>query len=184
MTFLVAAGLVAALYAPAASAHGIVTKITAGGKTFDGYDPSFQYQPSPPAVAGWTAPSTQSRGPVTSDKVASEDMICAAGATPGKAYVDVQAGQDVTVQWTDWPDSHHGPMIDYLASCNGECTTVDKNQLKFFKIDGVGMVSTDGVCWKPPLSILSPFSSLVLVIVVFGGSYVMNRFPPSMVMIR
>jgi hypothetical protein len=29
---------------------------------------------------------------------------------------------------------------DYLANCNGDCTTVDKTTLEFFKIDGVGLV--------------------------------------------
>lgn len=33
---------------------------------------------------------------------------------------------------TFWPD--------YLASCNGDCTTVDKTALEFFKIDGVGLL--------------------------------------------
>lgn len=32
-------------------------------------------------------------------------------------------------------------MIDYLANCNGECTTVDKTSLKFNKIDEAGLIS-------------------------------------------
>lgn len=44
------------------------------------------------------------------------------------------------LQWTVWPDSHHGPVIDYLANCNGPCETVDKTTLEFFKIDGVGLL--------------------------------------------
>src|SRR3954464_13355149 len=31
--------------------------------------------------------------------------------------------------------------VDYLASCDGDCKTVDKTGLKFFKIDGVGHIS-------------------------------------------
>ena len=32
-------------------------------------------------------------------------------------------------------------MIDYLASCNGECTTVDKTTLQWVKIDQSGLIS-------------------------------------------
>lgn len=38
-----------------------------------------------------------------------------------------------------WP--HPGPIVDYLANCNGDCETVDKTSLEFFKIDGVGLIS-------------------------------------------
>jgi len=31
-------------------------------------------------------------------------------------------------------------LADYLANCNGDCTTVDKTTLEFFKIDGVGLI--------------------------------------------
>jgi hypothetical protein len=30
--------------------------------------------------------------------------------------------------------------LDYLANCNGDCKTVDKTTLNFFKIDGVGLI--------------------------------------------
>lgn len=52
----------------------------------------------------------------------------------------VAAGDKINLQWTTWPDSHHGPVIDYLANCGDSCETVDKTTLKFFKIDGVGLV--------------------------------------------
>jgi endoglucanase len=53
----------------------------------------------------------------------------------------VAAGDKVFLQWTDWPETHHGPVIDYLANCGpAGCETVDKTSLEFFKIDGVGLV--------------------------------------------
>ena len=59
----------------------------------------------------------------------------------------IKAGQTVELQWTPWPTSHHGPVIDYLANCNGPCETVNKTTLKFFKIDQLGLLNpnvTDG----------------------------------------
>lgn len=36
-------------------------------------------------------------------------------------------------------------MLDYLADCGADCSTVDKTQLKWFKIDGVGMTDVSKV---------------------------------------
>jgi cellulase len=138
------------------AAHGIVTKITIGTKTYQGYDPNFQYMPTPPAVIGWTAPLTQDRGPVPGDALQNPDVICQRGATNAKLSAPVAAGDSVSLQWTEWPTSHHGPMIDYLADCGADCSTVDKTTLKFFKIDGVGMTSTTGVCFITITSPLKP----------------------------
>jgi cellulase len=72
--------------------------------------------------------------------LSSPDVICHVGATPGNASIPVKSGAQIALQWTPWPDSHHGPMLDYLAPCNGPCESVDKTQLQFFKIDAVGLV--------------------------------------------
>lgn len=76
-----------------------------------------------------------------SDDYTTSDIICHLNATNAKSHAVIAAGDRVFLQWTDWPDSHHGPVIDYLASCGTEgCETVDKIKLEFFKIDGVGLV--------------------------------------------
>ena len=33
-----------------------------------------------------------------------------------------------------------GPVLDYLAPCNGDCQNVNKSSLEFFKIDGKGLI--------------------------------------------
>jgi lytic cellulose monooxygenase (C1-hydroxylating) len=120
-------------------AHGIVTGAIANGVYYEGYSPNFQYQQSPPAVAGWTAPLTQDHGFVSD--YTSPDIICHKSATPGQAYITVSAGSTIELQWTEWPESHHGPVIDYLAPCpNDDCTTVDKTNLQFTKIDAGGLI--------------------------------------------
>lgn len=48
-------------------------------------------------------------------------------------------------QWTKWSETHHGPLITYLANCNGDCSTVDKTTLEFFKIDEGGLVDDSSV---------------------------------------
>jgi len=86
-------------------------------------------------------------GPVPGTSLNSPDIICQRGATNAQLSAPVAAGEKVSLQWTVWPESHKGPMLDYLASCEGDCSTVDKTTLKWFKIDGVGMTSTGG---SPP----------------------------------
>lgn len=122
------------------SAHGHVSTIKSGGKSYQGYDPSFAYQDPVPEVPGWTAENLDN-GFVAPDSFSSGDIICHKSATPGKAYVEAAAGDDIEIQWSTWPESHHGPVIDYLASCDGDCTTADKTALSFVKTQAKGVVS-------------------------------------------
>ena len=51
-----------------------------------------------------------------------------------------------TVELTHWPESHHGPVLTYLAYCGeefGSCAKLDKSTLQFFAIDRVGLVDPD-----------------------------------------
>ncbi|KAF6820304.1 endoglucanase iv precursor [Colletotrichum plurivorum] len=126
--------LTALFGASVVSAHGFVEKITAGGNTVDGLNPSsYPYQQEKPTTPGWAATNTD-LGFVAPDAAGTADMICHRGATPGTSSIKVAAGQKVSVKWNTWPDSHKGPVMDYLASCEGDCTKVDKTSLKFFKI--------------------------------------------------
>jgi hypothetical protein len=79
-------------------------------------------------------------GFVAPSALESPDIVCHRNSSNSKLYATVAAGSEVTLRWYTWPDSHKGPIIDYLAPCNGECTTVDKNSLRFFKIAQRGQV--------------------------------------------
>ncbi|KAK3685151.1 endoglucanase IV [Podospora appendiculata] len=142
MSFRPSSLLAAALSGAAlVAAHGHVNHIIANGVQYQGYDvTSFPYMASPPKVVGWTATNTDN-GFVGPESFGSGDIICHKGATPGGGHATVAAGSSISIQWDTWPESHHGPVIDYLAACNGNCETVDKTALSFFKIDGAGLVS-------------------------------------------
>ncbi|KAK0382853.1 hypothetical protein NLU13_9735 [Sarocladium strictum] len=115
--------LLAVAAAPAlVNAHGHVTQITINGEVFPGFQPG---NPSPDSV-GWA----------TTDP----DIICHRGATNAANSATVAAGDTITITWDTWPQSHVGPIIDYLASCNGDCSTVDKTSLEFFKINEGGLL--------------------------------------------
>lgn len=117
----------------------------ADGTYYEGYNPSFQYMSTPPAVIGWSCPECLDNGFVAADAYGGSNITCHKAATPGQAHATVAAGGTVELQWTAWPSSHHGPVIDYLAKCGGECETVDKDTLKFFKIDQGGLINDSAV---------------------------------------
>ncbi len=100
----------------------------------------YPYQTNPPDSIGWTESATD-LGYVAPDAFAGPDIICHKSATNAQATATVSAGGTVVMEWNTWPTSHHGPVIDYMASCNGKCSTVDKTTLEFFKIDEAGLIS-------------------------------------------
>ncbi|KAF7161347.1 hypothetical protein CNMCM5623_006961 [Aspergillus felis] len=137
--------LAALLSATRVAAHGHVTNVVVNGVYYAGFDiNSYPYMSDPPKVAAWTTPNT-GNGFIAPSQYNSADIICHQNATNAQAYIEIAAGDRVQLQWTAWPESHHGPVIDMLASCGESCTTVDKTSLKFFKIDGVGLVNDSPV---------------------------------------
>lgn len=79
-------------------------------------------------------------GFVAPDALSGPDIACHRDSSNAQLYATVAAGSDVVLKWNTWPDSHKGPIIDYLASCNGDCTTVDSSSLEFFKIAEAGQI--------------------------------------------
>jgi hypothetical protein len=141
-TLVVLGGLISAVVA-----HGTVSGIVANGIFYEGYNPSYQYANPAPITVGWLVPDDLSNGFIEPQNYTEPDIICHLQATPAQIEAPIKAGQKVELQWTPWPVSHHGPVIDYLANCHGPCETVDKTTLKWFKIDQVGLINpgvTDG----------------------------------------
>jgi lytic cellulose monooxygenase (C1-hydroxylating) len=136
-----AAALAAIAALPAVQAHGYVSGVVSGGKWYTGASPSWVYESTKPQQAGWFA-YNQDNGYVAPAEYGDNNITCHKGATPGTTSIPVTAGDTIELQWTTWPDSHHGPVLNYLARCNnGDCTTVNKENLNFFKINASGLIS-------------------------------------------
>ncbi|KAL8651497.1 MAG: hypothetical protein Q9210_003216 [Variospora velana] len=142
-TFKLAAVVAALAGVTAVTAHGMMSSVVAGGKIYPGYEIGFSYSASHPPVVGWDTPGNKDTGFVNPGNFSGPNIICHNDATPAALSVSVAAGGTVELQWTTWPESHHGPVIDYLANCNGECSSTDKTKLKFNKIDEQGLISWD-----------------------------------------
>lgn len=120
-----------------AAAHGFVNDISVGNNWYPGSNP-FQdpwKQPTPDRVV-WSF-FKGGNGPVTD--VTTKDIVCNADSQPAKLYIEsVNAGSKVTFYWTNWPTGHLGPVMTYLAKCNGNCEDNDPSSLSYFKIDEKG----------------------------------------------
>lgn len=127
------------------AAHGYVSGAVVDGTYHKGFIvDTYNYMTDVPENIGWAEDATD-LGFVDGSGYAGNDIICHKDATPGAISADVKAGGKVELQWTDWPESHHGPVITYLANCNGDCSSVDKTALEFFKIDEAGLIDDSNV---------------------------------------
>jgi len=124
-------------------AHAAVNGIIAGGTYHRGWKVEYAYWNPFPDVVGWPNPVVKDTGPVEASLYQDPDIICHKKATNAKLHAKIAAGDKIQFQWDRWLDSHHGPVLTYLAKCNGPCETVDKTQLKFFKIDEGGLINYD-----------------------------------------
>lgn len=123
-----------------ASAHGHVQTIIADGAEFPGAIPSG----ADPSNVGWAA-ENQDNGFVEPAAFSSADIICHKGAVASANAAPVAAGGSVTLQWNTWPESHKGPVIDYIARCEPDCASADKASLSFVKIAESGLIDgTEG----------------------------------------
>lgn len=103
------------------SAHGFVSGVTVNDKWTAGSDPVWFYyaEGSAPATAGWDA-LNQDIGFIEPANFGTSDINCHKSAKVGKNFIDAKAGDKVTFYWNTWPDSHKGPIINYIAPFKGK----------------------------------------------------------------
>jgi cellulase len=111
--------------------HGHVFQVVAGGVTYPGAVPGNV----PSNSVGWAA-NNLDNGFVEPNAAQSADIACHKSARAASNFVKVAAGQSVTLKWNTWPESHKGPVIDYLAPFNSNA-----GSLSFAKIAQKGLIS-------------------------------------------
>ncbi len=103
--------------------------------------------PNPDGV-GWSTPDDRTPPGminfVDGTGYSSPDIICHKQAVPGALHAKVGAGELIELQWNMWFPLHWGPIITYLASCDGPCDKVEPSKLSWFKIAERGLVKTAG----------------------------------------
>lgn len=126
-----------------AAAHGYINTFTLDGTSYEGF--AFWHENKDPNAIGWSF-TTQDEGPVLDPS--SPDVICRTGSLPAKSSGTIAAGKTVDFFWTSddkqrnpdgWSEGHRGPIVTYIAPCNGDCSTVDKMALRWTKIAEMGV---------------------------------------------
>ncbi|KAJ5940814.1 hypothetical protein N7516_000982 [Penicillium verrucosum] len=158
--------------------HGYVSGAVVDGTYHGGYQVnSYSYMSEVPENIGWAEKATD-LGFVDGSSYDSPDIICHKEATPGAISAEVKAGGKVELQWTEWPESHHGPVITYMANCNGDCSKADKATLKFFKIAEAGLIDGSNVPgkWATDELIANNNSATVTIpSAIAAGNYVLRH---------
>ncbi|KAE8334642.1 glycosyl hydrolase family 61-domain-containing protein [Aspergillus arachidicola] len=123
-----------------AAAHGHVDRINIDGKSYGGFlVDKYPGQPNVYDLIAWSTADTQDAYVQTFD-YNQPNIICHEDAKPGALAGEVAAGGKVTLHWSRWFEDHRGPVISYLANCNGSCASVNKTKLEFFKIEEAGLL--------------------------------------------
>ncbi|EMR69712.1 putative glycosyl hydrolase family 61 protein [Eutypa lata UCREL1] len=123
--------------------HGYVTGFKTDGKQNQGFLLDYYYDKKNglpyPQIAAWYAENLDS-GFVAPDAYQTADINCHKNSAPGEITVEVSAGGTVEFQWgpSAWPHPY-GPILTYIADCNGDCTKTDKTKLQWVKIEASGI---------------------------------------------
>ena len=124
------------------TAHGFVQGIVTNGKWYPGAQPWWRVNPQIPHAksAGWSS-LNQDLGFISPSEYGTADIACHKSAKSTNTRIPVKAGDKVKLLWSEWPQSHKGPVISYLAKCPGDCSIVNPTTLDWFKIDQAGLIN-------------------------------------------
>ncbi|KAH8827674.1 cellulose-growth-specific protein [Flagelloscypha sp. PMI_526] len=115
--------------------HGGVVKYTIAGTDYTGWSPY-----NDPTNQTSIERPYSSYDPILS--VSASTMSCNnnGAASAHQLTATVAAGSQITAYWAQWTHKE-GPVMVYMANCNGACTSVSSNGLSWFKIAHTGLVS-------------------------------------------
>ncbi|SPO05497.1 related to endoglucanase IV precursor [Cephalotrichum gorgonifer] len=138
--------LPAALSLGVARGHSYINSFVVDGVLYGGFIPENHNQGpvsnNPDVLAAWST-EVLDDGWVGELDYASPDIVCNLNALNPNGNVAVEAGDSVMFLWNGWPESHHGPILTYMAYCGEEadsCLRANKAELEFFGIDAVGLI--------------------------------------------
>lgn len=150
---------------------------------YPGWDPTATESNEPmPELAAWSAENL-GNGYVSPSAFSTANITCHFNSKPGALHANITAGDSLTLKWNEWPTSHKGPVLDYLARCDGDCSTKDKTKLEWVKIGQLGWLNSTGWdvidlggTWATDVLIVNGFEWTVKVPEVLEeGNYVLRH---------
>lgn len=126
--------------------HSFLEKVIANGIEYKAWNPNEGSTgvPYPSDTPSWYTTNVGGN-PLTPNKFNTDDIVCALNGSPANISAPITAGSTLIVDWgmagQPFPPTHWGPVIDYIAPCNGPCSKVKKENLKFVKIAQKGWIN-------------------------------------------
>ncbi|KAH6875036.1 glycoside hydrolase [Alternaria rosae] len=129
----------------AVQAHGRITQVTTpNGTIYEGWDPASSTNSTPPhPLAAWSA-SNLGNIYIPPSQFNTSNIACHYNALAGALHINTTAGDELKLHWNEWPVSHVGPVITYLAECEGSCANTKRQDLQWVKIDELGWLNSTG----------------------------------------
>ncbi|KAG9186386.1 lytic cellulose monooxygenase (C1-hydroxylating) [Alternaria panax] len=165
-------------------AHGrVIQTTTSTGTIYPGWDPASSSNLTPPyPLVAWSA-SNLGNIYIPPSQFNTSNISCHYNALPGTLHIPITAGEELKLQWNEWPTSHVGPVTTYLAECQGSCAGVNKEDLQWVKIDELGWLNSTGWdeidlggTWAANMLIANGFSWVVRIPEVLAeGNYVLRH---------
>lgn len=143
-------------FASTALSHGNVQYFNTNGQRNQGFLLDYYYAikngQSVPQIAAWYAENLD-LGFVSPDAYGTSDINCHKASKPGAISATIPAGGTVDFHWEPvWPHPY-GPILTYVAKCPSDCSTVDKNTLKWVKIAEEGSAySSPSAVYRIPIN--------------------------------
>ncbi|KAI9685896.1 MAG: hypothetical protein M1822_004174 [Bathelium mastoideum] len=120
--------------AATALAHGGVLTYNLGGKVYNGFVPY-----NSPTGQNTIQREWDSYNPIQDPT--SSSMTCNANGAVANEVATVAAGSKIIAYWNaPWPHTI-GPMVVWMANCNGDCADFTGEGNVWFKIDQAGLIS-------------------------------------------
>jgi len=155
------------------SAHGFISSVKIGAKTYSGPFPfSNKNAPSPIRKITTTFPITSATD---------ADMNCGKGAVKAAQVATANAGDKVTLSWQSGQNKNWGhslgPIMTYLAQVPAGQTAdkFDTKNAKFFKIDQTGQTGGAGTGWVQASIKNGKSYTLTLPANLPAGDYIMRH---------
>lgn len=153
------------------SAHGFVSQVTIDGTVYKGNSPG----------SGATTPSiirqVSSNSPVKG--ASNPDLNCGLSAQLAQDVAQANPGSQLEIQWsggttagTPWPHDT-GPIMHYMAKCDGPCSSYQSANAEWFKIAELGLESGDETWYQSQIKSGQP-SSVTIPSTLAAGDYLLR----------
>ncbi|KAH8105242.1 glycosyl hydrolase family 61-domain-containing protein, partial [Cristinia sonorae] len=138
---------------PYVAAHGFVSQVKIDGKSYKGRTPGSNNADSVIRTISSQNPIKGAHNPAVNCGTNAKRANLIADANPGSRLEFFWNGADMS----HWPHNI-GPIISYLAECDGPCNQYDSTRAKWFKIDQKGKKSNSNTWVQQDLFDSKPVS--------------------------